>query len=408
MITSGDWPELPIGEIATVNPRRHGELKLMGDQLNATFVPMAAVDEISGTIARPEVKTLGKLRKGYIPFIEDDVIFAKITPCMQNGKSAVARGLVNGLGFGSTEFHVVRCGPRVLPEWIWYFLRQRSVKDEAQRNYRGSAGQQRVPAEFLRQLRMPVPERNQQHRLVHRIKQCMERVDEIRSLSDQVALKSSALLPSLITTTFLELTAAYASRTINTCLVESRYGTSRRCDAPPSSTPVLRIPNIVQGTISYSDIRYCELAGGELERLRLKTGDILVVRTNGSRELVGRCAVYMDEDRPIAFASYLIRLRADPKKIDPQYLAFFLTSTMGRDAITRIRRTSAGQYNVNSDNLRRIELPLPPLPIQKMVTERLIEQSDVAKAIAGNHIVNSNSSELLTNAVLRMAFAGEL
>ena len=405
---SGEWPELPIGEVATVNPRRDGALRLLDDQLDATFVPMAAVDEISGTIANPKIKALGELRKGFTPFVEDDVIFAKITPCMQNGKSAVARGLANGLGFGSTEFHVIRCGPRVIPEWIWYFLRQQSVKEEAQRRFRGSAGQQRVPADFLKQLRMPVPSRDQQRRLVYRIDQCMERIDEIRSLGDQLVLESNALLPSLLEAAFTELKTTYSSRTIGACLVESRYGTSRRCDASPTATPVLRIPNVAQGTISCNDIKYCELAGKELERLRLKTGDILVVRTNGSRELVGRCAVYVEGDRPFAFASYLIRLRVAPCLIDPHYLFFFLASTMGRDAIARIRRTSAGQYNVNSENLRGIELPLPPLPIQKKVTERLIEQRDAVTAMAGNQIANSDDSDLLANAVLRKAFSGEL
>ena len=369
---------------------------------------MAAVDEISGTIARPEFKTLGELRKGFTPFQEDDVIFAKITPCMQNGKSAVARGLANGLGFGSTEFHVIRCGPRVLPDWIWYFLRQRSVKEAAQHSFRGSAGQQRVPADFLKQLTIPVPDRDEQHRLVRCISECMKRINEIRSLRDQVVRESNALLPSLLAATFADLKAAYSSRTIGTCLVESRYGTSRRCNALPDATPVLRIPNVSQGSISCNDLKYCDLAGRELERLRLRTGDILIVRTNGSQELVGRCAVYIEGDRPFAFASYLIRLRVDPSVIDPRYLAFFLSSTMGRDAIALIRRTSAGQYNVNSENLRGIELPLPPLSIQNKVTERLGEQRDAVTRISGWQVTNSAASDLLSNAVLQKAFVGEL
>ena len=402
------WQELPISEVATVNPRRDASLRALDDQLNATFVSMAAVDEVSGTIARPEVKTLGTLRKGFTPFRENDVIFAKITPCMQNGKSAVARGLANGLGFGSTEFHVIRCGSRVLPDWLWYFLRQRPVKEAARRSFRGSAGQQRVPADFLKQLSIPVPERDEQHRLLRRIGECMESIDEIRSLSDQLVLESNALLPSLLASAFTELEATFSSRRIGTCLIESRYGTSRRCDASPTATPVLRIPNVAQDAITYNDMKYCELAGRELERLQLKTGDILLVRTNGSRELVGRCAVYVEGNRPFAFASYLIRLRVDRSIIEPQYLAFFLTSTLGRDAIARIRRTSAGQYNVNSENLREIELPLPPLPIQNKVTERLIEQRDAVKKIAGEQTTNSNESDVLANAVLRKAFAGEL
>ena len=200
--TVGDWQALPISEVAAVNPRRDALLRSMDDRLVATFVPMAAVDEVSGTIAKPEVKTLGELRKGFTPFVENDVIFAKITPCMENGKSAVANGLVNGLGFGSTEFHVVRSGPRVLPEWLWFFLRQRSVREEARRNFRGSAGQQRVPADFLRQLVVPVPPIDVQRRTVHRIRECMERVDEIRRFRD-IEIRESKAIESAVFHDFL-------------------------------------------------------------------------------------------------------------------------------------------------------------------------------------------------------------
>ena len=369
---------------------------------------MAAVDGISGTIAKPETKALGELRKGFTPFLENDVIFAKITPCMQNGKSAVAQGLSNGLGFGSTEFHVIRTGSRVLPKWLWYFVRQRSVVEEAQRHFRGSAGQQRVPADFLKQLRIPVPDVTEQRRIVRRIDESMELIAEIRTLSDQAALEAVALLPSSLASTFAELKAKYSSTTLGSCLVESRYGTSRRCDASVAGVPVLRIPNVAQGEISFSELKYCKINGKELERLRLKTDDILVVRTNGSSNLVGRCAVYVEGSRPFAFASYLIRLRVDPDALDPHFLSLFFTSTLGRDAIAKIRRTSAGQYNVNSENLRGIELPLPPPPVQRKVTEQLIEQRNVIRAIASRHVARSNDADLLMNAVLRKAFAGEL
>ena len=94
-------------------------------------------------------------------------------------------------------------------------------------------------------------------------------------------------------------------------------------------------------------------------------------RLNGRFDLVGRCAVHVDSDRSFAFASYLIRLRVDPARVLSVFLMFFLASTMGRDAIAAIRRTSAGQFNINVQNLRGIRLPLPPLAIQAKVAERL-------------------------------------
>lgn len=403
-----DWPEQPLGTVATVNPRRDPELRSHGDRLRVTFVPMAAVDEVSGTIAKPTVKAFGEVRSGFTPFREDDLIFAKITPCMQNGKSAVAKGLLNGLGFGSTEFHVVRPQEMVLSKWLWYFVRQRSVLEDAQRHFRGSAGQRRVPADFLRNLMVPVPSVAEQCRVISRIDECMDRIDEIRKLNSEAATEAAALLPSSLAATFAELRGMYPTATVGDCLVESRYGTSRRCDAGASAVPVLRIPNVAQGRISLDNLKYCELGNKELERFRIDSGDILVVRTNGSPDLVGRCAVHGDSDRSFAFASYLIRLRVNPATVLPAFLMFFLTSTMGRDAIAAIRRTSAGQFNINVQNLRGIRLPLPPLSIQATVAERLAEQREVSAAIGANQTTHATDADLLKNAVLRRAFAGDL
>lgn len=383
-------------------------MRTLDDEIHATFVPMRAVDGVSGTITCPEVRPLGELKKGFTPFLSGDVLFAKITPCMENGKLAVARSLTNDLGFGSTEFHIIRPGPSVLSEWLWYFMRQSSIRDEARRHFRGSAGQQRVPSDFLRQLKIPVPPIEEQLRILRRIDNYVESIDEIRSLNEQATLETSGLLSSSLAHTFAELKSTYSNAAIGTCLADSRYGTSRRCDASTDGVPVLRIPNVARGEISLSNLKYCNFNDSELSRLQLKTGDILVVRTNGSRDLVGRCAVYTESSRPFAFASYLIRLRVDPLVLDPHFLALFLTSTMGRDAISRIRRTSAGQYNVNSENLRRIVLPLPPPSIQRKVTEKLIEQRNVISAIAARHVARSNDTDMLVNAVLSKAFAGEL
>jgi type I restriction enzyme S subunit len=106
---------------------------------------MEAVDAQSGTISSATLRPFRYVKKGYTYFEENDVIFAKITPCMQNGKQAVCRGLHGGFGFGSTEFHVLRPGPELRSEWLHYFLRQPELLDDAQRYLTGTVGQQRLP-----------------------------------------------------------------------------------------------------------------------------------------------------------------------------------------------------------------------------------------------------------------------
>jgi len=145
-----------LGEVCEINPRLTKEAKPGADAM-VTFVPMSAVDEKSGAIQVPSIRQYSEVSKGYTYFKDNDVLFAKITPCMENGKAAIASELVNGIGFGSTEFHVLRPGPDVLPEWIFYFIRREDFRRQAKANFTGSAGQQRVPKRFLEAVQMPVP-----------------------------------------------------------------------------------------------------------------------------------------------------------------------------------------------------------------------------------------------------------
>jgi len=217
------------------------------------------------------------------------------------------------------------------------------------------------------------------------------------------------VFPSLLAERFRCLAIGYPVATIDDVALETKYGTSRRCDRVRDGTPVLRITNVADGEINLDDLKFCnQLSESELPRLLLQDGDLLIVRTNGSRDLVGRCVVFHEQGRPYAYASYLIRIRPNLEKVHPQFLAFFLESTMGRDAIAERRRTSAGQYNINSKNLRTIPFPCPPIDVQRDLVEEMVHQRRVVNEVMAEQSNMEQQDEALHQAVLRKAFAGEL
>src|SRR5207302_10765392 len=124
-----------------------------------------------GAIRDAGVRSYAMVRKGFTAFANNDVIMAKITPCMENGKAALARGLQNGIGFGSTEFHVLRSMGAVLPDYIYYFIRQESFRRAAENEMTGSVGQKRVPVDFLSAAEIPVPPLAEQVRIVNLLNQ---------------------------------------------------------------------------------------------------------------------------------------------------------------------------------------------------------------------------------------------
>jgi type I restriction enzyme S subunit len=151
------WKLVPLPEICEINPAKPDGFARETDA-PTTFIPMEAVDEKTGAVLTPQNRPYGAVARGYTYFEEGDVISAKITPCMQNGKTAIVTGLLDGIGFGSTEFHVLRANPGVDSRWIYYLLRTAEFRRKSEGNFEGSAGQRRVPEHFLKAVHVPVIE----------------------------------------------------------------------------------------------------------------------------------------------------------------------------------------------------------------------------------------------------------
>ncbi|MBI5865845.1 MAG: restriction endonuclease subunit S [Planctomycetes bacterium] len=169
------WIEARIDALVSVNPRL--ERDGIPDNRLVSFVPMASVAEESGQMDVSRSRPYSEVRKGYTPFLAGDVIMAKITPCMENGKIAVVPELIGGAGFGSTEFHVLRPCDGIEARWLFYFLLQPSFRRAARMRMGGSAGQLRVPADFLAESRVPVAPLPEQRRVVAETEKQFSRLD---------------------------------------------------------------------------------------------------------------------------------------------------------------------------------------------------------------------------------------
>ena len=174
-----EWRWVRVSEVADINPRRAPVLDRDLDT-PTTFIPMSAIDGESGRVLAASERKFEEIRRGYTYFEERDVLFAKITPCMQNGKHFIAEGLNGGFGFGTTELHVIRPKSGLLSEWIHHFLRQPSLLESATHHFRGAVGQQRLPAEFIAELRVPLPPISEQERLIRQVVERLTIIDQVK------------------------------------------------------------------------------------------------------------------------------------------------------------------------------------------------------------------------------------
>lgn len=196
---------------------------------------------------------------------------------------------------------------------------------------------------------------------------------------------------------------------IRDVIQDLRYGTSKKCDYDIDGTAVLRIPNIGDArNIDLSDLKYAQFDAIELNKLSLNQGDVLVIRSNGSVDLVGKCAVVGKESEGLLFAGYLMRLRFDLGRVLPDYAAFSISSPAVRQIIEMIAKSTSGVNNMNSEELRSLPLPLPSLDEQHEIVRRVETLFAFADRLEARLAAACNAAEKLAPSLLAKAFRGEL
>jgi type I restriction enzyme S subunit len=172
--------------------------------------------------------------------------------------------------------------------------------------------------------------------------------------------------------------------------------------------PVLRISNIETGFLDLTDLKYGDLTESERDRFSLREGDCLICRTNGSLDRLGTAAIQPQIHGPLAFASYLIRIRLQTDRIAPEYYRICLSSSAGRSHIRRNARSTAGQFNLNLDALESMQIPLPPIPVQREIISRMRSLTRSADLAEKKIALTSVRCDAMEKAVLAKAFRGGL
>ncbi|KPK79337.1 MAG: hypothetical protein AMS25_13030 [Gemmatimonas sp. SM23_52] len=222
-----------------------------------------------------------------------------------------------------------------------------------------------ISATLVRNLVVPLPPLAAQQRIAA----LLDKADAIR----RKRRESVRLLEELLRSAFLEMFGdpvrnekQWEVARAGELFSELMYGTSVKCSSEyrGSALPVLRIPNVVKGEVSWADIKFAQLSAGEVRKLRLCPGDLLFVRTNGNPEYIGRCAVF-EGTRPALFASYLIRGRLkDEALYRPAFFKHVVSLPTYRARLVAESRTTAGNYNISTVRLRRLAMIRPPLRAQ--------------------------------------------
>jgi len=176
-----EWKMVELGEVCEINPKK-SDIKDNYKNLVVSFVPMADLNENQMDFIPKQTKLLSEVYKGYTYFIDDDVLLAKVTPCFENGKAGIAKNLVNGIGFGSSEYFVIRPNKKIISTWIYLNIITNGFREKGKLNMTGTGGLQRVPPDFLKSTLVPLPPIDTQRLIVAQIEKEQELVNAGKQL----------------------------------------------------------------------------------------------------------------------------------------------------------------------------------------------------------------------------------
>jgi type I restriction enzyme S subunit len=355
------WPRIKLSEVAQINPRLP---KYIDERQEVTFLPMVAVSE-SGLLLDQEKRILADTKKGFTYFEKNDVIIAKITPCFENGKAAFLSELETEIGFGSTEFHVIRADTDKLdPNYLFYLIWNKQLRHIGEENMTGSAGQKRVPTDFFKSLEIPLPPLVEQKRIAV----ILAKANSIQRKRQQAIKLADDFLRSVFLEMFgdpLSNPKRWKIEALKKHIEHANNGLSRRRKTEENiGEIVLRLQDVhYEGIMYEKELNRIELEEKEKTKFSLVNGDILFIRVNGNPEYVGRSAVFDGYSEAVYHNDHLIRIKVR-KTYNPKFLSYTFNSTGGKAIILSKTKTSAGQHTISQSGIELLEIYIPPISLQ--------------------------------------------
>jgi len=376
--------EEPISSVAEVNPplSRH-----VSNSELVSFVRMSDVTE-SGRLVSSETVPFGSVMTGYTRFLEGDVLFAKITPCMENGKGAIAEGLVNGLGCGSTEFHVLRARPNNSREFIFHILQWNEFRQKAEAFMSGSAGQRRVPADFFSKHHVSIPEFRTQQKIAAVLSTIDTAIEKTEALIEKYQQIKAGLMHDLFTRGVLpngqlrpareEAPELYQETPLG--WIPNEWALERCADLctricvgiviqptqyyVADGVPAFRSANVREEGIDPSNFVFISRAANTLlMKSQVKTGDILSVRTG----YPGTSAVVPKEFQGANCIDILIS--SPGERVSSEFLCEWINSSFGKEQVLR-QQGGMAQQHFNVGEMRELLVAVSSKDEQQRIEDR--------------------------------------
>ena len=424
--SSWECPRLRF--VARLNPVK-SEVRHLDPQLRVSFVPMEAVGE-NGGLGLDVVKPIAQCLEGYTYFRDGDVVIAKITPCFENGKGALAAGLENGVAFGTTELHVLRAKPGLYVPFLFCLTLSDHFRRLGAAAMYGAGGQKRVPEDFIRDFRHPLPSEPEQRAIAIFLDRETARIDALVAKKERLIALLQEERTALITRAVTkgldpnvpmkasgvewlgEIPAHWEMRRIRHVVRRIEQGWSPDCEnreADEEEWGVLKAGCVNRGVFIESEHKALPAKLEPIPELEIGPGDLLMSRASGSRELVGSVAV-VPKCRPrLLLCDKVFRLHVDAETSSPQFLGYAMNSRIARWQIEGVLSGGSGlANNIAQEVVKDLILAQPATDEQHAIGAFLDRETARIDALVAKVGDASESLKELRTALISAAVTGKI
>ena len=398
------WKNAAIGNVCTIRPPKRESKKILNGEDLVSFVPMDELCIRQKAFTATQARPLDKVYGGYTYFAEDDVLLAKITPCFQNGKLGIARGLTNGVGFGSSEFFVLRCNGNLDPEFLFHFLSQNSFTTRGVAQMTGAVGHKRVPLEFIENHSFPLPPLAEQKRIVAILDEAFAGIATAVANAEKNLANARELFKSHLNAVFSQRGDGWVETTIDEHIrfIDYRGRTPRKTE---SGMRLITAKNVKMGHLQEHPMEFVDPAIYKewMTRGIPQKGDVLFT----TEAPLGNVA-QLDTSEMVVFAQRVIIMQPDHNHIVPDFLKFMLLSRVMQRSI-HDRGTDATAKGIKASRLKKVDISFPgEIEEQRQIVRLLDRLQSETQRLESIYQQKLDALAELKQSILQKAFAGEL
>lgn len=379
------WPLSYLKHIVSLNPAKsnfEGNL-----EESYSFVPMEKLK--TGRIMLDEVRSAKEVLGGYTYFEDGDVLQAKVTPCFENKNIALAEGLTNGVGFGSTEINVLRSAKQLNPKFLYYRVQEDGYMSVCTSSMIGAGGLKRVPPEVINTFKIALPPLKEQTKIAtfldHETAKIDALIQEQQRLIELLKEKRQAVISHAVTKGLdpsvpmknwgvewlgevpehWEAGALRWFAAIQGGIAKGKeYG-----ERETLTLPYLRVANVQDGYVDLSEVKDINVLASEVSRYSLKVGDVLM-NEGGDNDKLGRGTVWSCEIDPCLHQNHVFAIRPEPLLL-PEWLATYTQSYPARAYFFVNSKQSTNLASISASNIMGLSLPVPPVEEQTLILSQL-------------------------------------